>query len=343
MCVWSFVCACAFRCTQKLHTYLSNFVSHPMTTRSTRKQEPTNKKRKGDHSNDDKDGGGGGDGTVCVHPLHSSSLADHLLSQFAWGSITPQTAQRIAHCCVQDFSKVLPDRNLNLGDLQCIAKAGSFGRHSNNVHRDVMQIINPKVNLPLVYSFELEIKGGSMFSQMLLPHELFASMYTEYPEAFAKIFLGVHDLKDVQACQSKCTEFWDCVQGHPCLEPLKKNCTPDWKQCTIPFALHGDGTPITGRGKSWSKQHTIFSMASLLTKGCTQNSQLMLFGIWDNLIKEGSVHTAMEILAWSFFHMYMGVWPATPPDGKTKCFGSSFVQFHTPVFGFIFVNTHKLI
>ena len=161
-------------------------------------------------------------------------------------------------------------------------------------------------------------------------------MYTNYPEAFSKIFLGVHEIVDVQGCGSKCTQFWDCVQGHPCLKPLKHKLTPDWKRCTIPFSLHGDGTPITGRGKSWAKQHTIFSMASMLTKGCTQNSQLMLLGIWDNLIKEGSVHTATEILAWSFYHLYKGVWPTTPPNGKEKCFGSRSVQLHVPVF---FLNT----
>ena len=120
------------------------------TTRSARKKDlDSRKKRKVAAQGDDQGGGDGGDGKVCVDPLHSSSLADHLLSQFAWGSITPQTAQRSAHCCVQDFAKVLPESELDLGDLQSLAKAGSFSRFSNNVHRDAMHIITQRLTCHL--------------------------------------------------------------------------------------------------------------------------------------------------------------------------------------------------
>lgn len=274
-------------------------------------------KRKFDDADDGDDWGDGG-AQVSVAELKQSSLLEHLLTQFAWGHMTPQQVQQTANLTVQDFNTLctqLGKTSLDLGDLQKVAKAGTSGRFSNNVHRDIMKIINEKIHMPPLYTFNMEIKGlvPAMQADMMLPHELFAYMYTHYPEAFANTFLGDRHVGLGAEGNSKCKQFWDSVQKHPCFD---KSCleTELDRECTIPFCLHGDGTPITGRGKSWSKQHTIFSMSSLLTKGCTKDCQIMLFGIWDHLMKDNSVHTAMEVMTWSFYHLYLGKWPHTPHD-----------------------------
>ena len=38
---------------------------------------------------------------------------------------------------------------------------------------------------------------------------------------------------------------------------------------TIPFAIHGDGTPIQGIGKAWAKQVEVWSWQSLLSRSST--------------------------------------------------------------------------
>ena len=309
LCVYS--CACIVVCTQIMDVGSRSSDNKGYVKASMRRQ-----KRKFDDADDDGDCGGGAN--VSVAELKQSLLVEHLLTQFAWGHMTPQQVQQIANLTVQDFNMLctkLGNTSLDLGDLQKIAKAGTSGRFSNNVHRDIMKIINEKIHMPQLYTFNMEIKGTvpAMQTDMMLPHELFAHMYTHYPEAFAKTFLGdVHVGLGAEG-KSKCKQFWDSVQKHPCFH---KSCleTELHRECTIPFCLHGDGTPITGRGKSWSKQHTIFSMSSLLTKGCTKDCQIMLFGIWDHLMKDNSVHTAMEVMTWSFYHLYLGIWPRTPHD-----------------------------
>ena len=39
---------------------------------------------------------------------------------------------------------------------------------------------------------------------------------------------------------------------------------PDMREKCIPLAIHGDGTPVTGVGKAWSKQYDVWSWCSLL-------------------------------------------------------------------------------
>ena len=38
-------------------------------------------------------------------------------------------------------------------------------------------------------------------------------------------------------------------------------------QYTVPISLHGDGTPVSGIGKAWSKSVDIWSWTSLVARG----------------------------------------------------------------------------
>ena len=48
---------------------------------------------------------------------------------------------------------------------------------------------------------------------------------------------------------------------------------------TIPFAIHGDGTPIQGIGKAWSKMVDVWSWQSLLCRSSTNLLECFSFVI----------------------------------------------------------------
>jgi len=50
--------------------------------------------------------------------------------------------------------------------------------------------------------------------------------------------------------------------------------------CMVPLSLHGDGTPSSGIGKSWSKMSDFFSWASLLVScGHSEMVRFLIFAI----------------------------------------------------------------
>ena len=44
---------------------------------------------------------------------------------------------------------------------------------------------------------------------------------------------------------------------------------PRGESKTVPLALHGDGTPVSGIGKAWSRLMDIYSFTSLMAAGAT--------------------------------------------------------------------------
>eukprot|EP00969_Alexandrium_andersonii_P195699 8645728-Alexandrium_andersonii.AAC.1 len=51
----------------------------------------------------------------------------------------------------------------------------------------------------------------------------------------------------------------------------------------IPLALHGDGVPVSGVGKAWSKSLDVYSWCSLLGKGCTVQSNYIIVALFTKL------------------------------------------------------------
>ena len=67
-----------------------------------------------------------------------SQLAAKLLKDWAWGRISIQYAQELAHKAVADMQPF----ECNLAGLQFLAGLGTAGKFPNNMHRDVMKYIN---------------------------------------------------------------------------------------------------------------------------------------------------------------------------------------------------------
>ena len=93
---------------------------------------------------------------------------------------------------------------------------------------------------------------------------------------------------------------------------------PERAGMTIPLSLHGDGVPVAGVGKSWSKSATCYSWSSLLGRGKTVEFNFMVYFYFKGLMasSEGQDTTAAfwRILVWSFRALQEGAWPSHGPD-----------------------------
>ena len=54
------------------------------------------------------------------------------------------------------------------------------------------------------------------------------------------------------------------MENHPGLvdHPIKR--VPNWKECTVALSFHGDGVPVTSKGKGWQKSADVYSFCSML-------------------------------------------------------------------------------
>ena len=106
---------------------------------------------------------------------------------------------------------------------------------------------------------------------MLLPHLVFSSIYHNHKNAWGKVMLPSPE---------RLGEFWKLQTKHPSYKnnpSLRDN--PQFAQKLIPLSLHGDGTPVLGVGKIWSRQLTIFSFNSHLGLG-TAKDRLSLSALY---------------------------------------------------------------
>ena len=103
----------------------------------------------------------------------------------------------------------------------------------------------------------------------IMPHVLFSKIYHNYKSAWSKIILQ---------SQESLAAFWDDMQGNPQLEAVPAR--PDMREKCIPLAIHGDGTPVTGVGKAWSKQYDVWSWCSLMGQGSTEELTFYIVGFY---------------------------------------------------------------
>ena len=208
-----------------------------------------------------------------------STLRLHLLEEYAWGHMSPQQIQKIAALAVSD------GRSAALADLAELAQAGSSGRHANNVNRDILRIASnmPKAAMPrriamtvqgLEVSSPADVAANEHAYCVSLPHETFASLYHNYPTIWEKTVLPSenHNAKFWSRARHLAQFQEHPIQGETALQKI------------VPISLHGDETPVTGRGKIWSSSAVIFSWTSLLA------------GLWSMGTKAAAAHICNFIL-----------------------------------------------
>ena len=246
--------------------------------------------------------------SVATPVALESSLAKFLLKQYAWGGMSPQLVQQIASCAVADIKQVVASGGV-LKKLESLSKLGGANNLANNMHRDILKF---QTDSNIIEGFEVELpfKGkGMQMQKILLPHEMFACLYHNYPEAWKRIMLP---------SEEKLSKFWQAQQDHPNFagHPMQEN--PEFRTKCIPLGLHGDEVPITGKGKCWCKSMLTFEFCSLLGVGVTAERMLWIWGVFDKIIETGEAGTLehfWKIISWSFFWLLQGKWPSVDWNG----------------------------
>ena len=70
--------------------------------------------------------------------------------------------------------------------------------------------------------------------------------------------------------------------GHPI------KAIPNWKRRCFPLSFHGDGVPVTGVGKSWSRTMHMYSVSSMVGAGTTLQNMLLIWAVFKDAIKTGA-------------------------------------------------------
>ena len=251
-----------------------------------------------------------------------SGLVDYLLEEWAWGRMAPQQVQAICDKAFRDASRCFDAAKqgaefIDIPDLQRLSKIAAEGNCPQNAHRDLERCMAP-MKLPEPYKFQLRCatETPGIYREhpfeMLLPHEWFHAVYTDYPEHFKEYICGGEH--DVQS-------FWDDVSSHPNVVGNIVRTIPDCKRKVIPISLHGDGVPIKGVGKSWSESQTAYSWCSLLcTRGSTSMYNFLICTLFQHLVAKSPACRTMarfwKILCWSLEAMYDGRFPTQDWEGN---------------------------
>ena len=79
----------------------------------------------------------------------------------------------------------------------------------------------------------------------------------------------------------------------------------------VPIAIHGDGVPIVGLGKGWSRVMTLSSWYSLVGQGATRELLFWVWGMYDRLctggVADGTRGKFLAVLKWSLMTMMEGL------------------------------------
>ena len=82
----------------------------------------------------------------------------------------------------------------------------------------------------------------------------------------------------------------------------------------VPLVVHGDGTPCSGVGKSWSKLGDFWSWSSILAwSGSVQLFKYMVIMLHSHNRTQRTLDEFFEALNWSLRSLFLGRWLAPMP------------------------------
>lgn len=239
-----------------------------------------------------------------------SKFAFYLLEKMAWGILSTVQVQEMSNLVREDLDTAGVSQN-SFPELYDLAKAGSFGKHTQNLHRDILATTKSRCTLkPFECHLPFKATVDTSHEQLAainLPHEQFSHLYHNYPESFKR-----HVLPDPTALH----RFWQEMKGHPGLDLIPASDMEDLEAKGIPLGLHGDEVPVTGVGKVWCKLALTFQFYSLMAASVgarTLDLMLWIWAVFERLCTagpEGTVETFMLIMKWSFGALYEGKWPS---------------------------------
>ena len=242
-------------------------------------------------------------------PQPRSELAKLLVEKWAWGEMSTPAIQQIAAAAVADGAT---SREVTL-----LAGLGSNGRYPNHMHTELLKHLQPTKVSGALTEVDIAMKRPPhaivrMKHPMLLPHELFATIYTHHRDRFFEVLCG--------GSEANIEQFWAEVEGTQKYASLPARLVPTHKKRCIPIAIHGDGVPISGIGKSWSKSAQVFSWCSLLARGSTINTCFLIYlFFWQLIVSSGGMDQYQKftkMLCWSLTALSSGKWPRADAEGR---------------------------
>ena len=116
------------------------------------------------------------------HETQESELVNFLIQEWSWGNLSTPVIQRIASAAVKD--------GLTHPDLQKIANLGTSGLYPNHMSQELMNKLKPsKINGALSV-LDVEYQARHIMQHVLLPHEMFATLYKHHRDVFTEQILG---------------------------------------------------------------------------------------------------------------------------------------------------------
>lgn len=242
-----------------------------------------------------------------------SALGNLLVEKWAWGDLSGPMVQAIASAAVADGA--------THKDLDKLAQLGSHGAHQSNIHRDMLRALKPTPISGALTSMAVFVRKPpaqitKVQQPILWPHELFAAIYEHHPEGFVQRLCG--------GSQDNLAKFWNAMKhppAHPAYASHPLAAMPGHEKTCVPIALHGDGVPIAGVGRSWQKSLDVYSWCSLVGKGNTLRSNFLIHCMYGKLIVDvpgmNSFDAFCRRLAWSFEWLLLGKWPEKDWLGAT--------------------------
>ena len=246
---------------------------------------------------------------AAAKPKVPSLLARFLVRMVACGTYSPQQVQKISELASRDFQKAT-EEEADLPELTKLSEIGDHGRRPQDCHSDLMRSLMPSPFHPhhVAWPFKAKTARGWNVNgtEVLCPHEIFATVYHSYPNQFQRAFLP-----SAEALHA----YWEEMDTNPFYTNHGVKDIPNYRNTVIPISMHGDGVPVTGLGKSWSKSMEIISICGTL---CAQG--VTAFGLATNFIMWVCFEAAMSevegadtmarfwrILTWSLRWLYEGL------------------------------------
>ena len=233
--------------------------------------------------------------TSSAGPAPPSALASLCLDKWAWGEMSIPMVQAICQAAITDGN--------NHPDVKELAKATTLVHLHDKIPENPFTNALTKTKLYMQVPGATTIEGS--WQHMMLPHELFAAMYSYDKDLFVEKMCG--------GSVEEIGKFWEQMKGHPAYEGHPVHLRANFKERCIPLALHGDGVAVTGINKKWAKSCDAFSWKSVLSRGSTISCNYLIWlFFWLLSVKAGGMNTwdrFVKKLSWSFYWLFVGKFP----------------------------------
>ena len=260
-----------------------------------------------------------------------SKLAIELVEEWAWGACSATHVQHMCSKALEDQRSLLerlspPGSSDHLAlDLLKLAGLGARGRYPANCNKELLNFLgSPRMPKPFVTNVEIILQRRNrrmkralsltreMPMKFLLPHEVFAYLYAEFPKTFNKLFLGrpVVQGNELPTWWREVSRRRDPrIQHHPMLA------VDNWESVFVPFAVHGDAVPCIRTGRAGTKSLDAYSWHGLLGSGSTKYVKHYIVSVFKQSATKKTLPAIWEVLCWSFMALFLGVWPSTDHKG----------------------------